>query len=86
VSGFPVIPGNTIKADQEHVARHIENLKKMSYTKMLEDVIRDPSDSNIAIIRIVADMPLAMTTRWTLIGTWAAVAAAVAAVLVAALR
>ena len=75
-------PGNTIKAPTAKVAEHVENLKKMSYLEMLDDAVRDPSDSNVAIIRIVADMRLATTTRRTLIGTWTAVAVAVAAVVI----
>ena len=75
--------GNTIRADQEHITRHVENLKKMSYLEMLDDAVRNPTDSNIAIIRIVPDMRLATTTKRTLIGTWAAVVLALAGVVIA---
>jgi hypothetical protein len=74
--------GNTIKAPPAKVAEHIEDLKKMSYLEMLDDVVRDSSDSNVAMIRIVADMRLATTTKRTLVGTWAAVAVAVVAVVI----
>ena len=83
MSAVHVGPGNTIKAPPDKVAEHVENLKKMSYLEMLADAVRDPSDSNVAIIRIVADMRLATTTRRTLIGTWAAVVLALARVVIA---
>jgi hypothetical protein len=83
MSGFQQLPRDTIKADQEHLAQHIENLKKKTYLEMLDEVVIDPSDSNVAIIRIVADMRLATTTKRTLIGTWAAVVLALAGVVIA---
>ena len=88
MSGFQYVyaPGETIKADPEHIKQHIENLSKMSYKEMLDDVVRDPTDSNVSIVRIVADMRLATTTKWMLVGTWAAVVVAVVAVLIAVIH
>ena len=51
--------------------------------EMLDDVKRDYSDRNLAIVRIVADMRLAKTTVWTLVGTWAAVVVSLVAVVIA---
>jgi hypothetical protein len=78
----PALPGDTIKASPDKVAEHVEHLKKFTYQQMLDDAVRDPSDSNLAIIRIVADMRLATTQQRTLIATWAAVAVALVAVII----
>jgi signal peptidase I len=74
--------GFTVNAGPEDVSTHIEHLKKFTYMQMLEDVKRDYSDRNLTLVRIVADMRLARTTVRTLIGTWAAVAVAIVAVVI----
>jgi hypothetical protein len=35
----------------------------MTYKDLTADAMRNPSNSNIAIVRLVADMKLAQTTR-----------------------
>jgi len=48
-----------IKMDPAYVERRVEVLKKVSYDELLAEVVNRPSDTNVALVRLVADMLLA---------------------------
>lgn len=74
-----------IQASPEHVTRHIENLWLMTYREIALDVGRDPRDTNVAIVRLVADMKLAQATRRVMIAAWFTVTVTAVGVIVAIL-
>jgi|GEM_PF-6246290 hypothetical protein len=82
--------GDTVSAHRDDVTAHINNLWPMTFRELALDCGRDPSNSNIAIVKIVSDMRLAEATdqmrvesRRMRIATWAAVGVALIGVLVA---
>lgn len=52
-----------ITASPADVARHIDRLMGLSFEDLAAEVGRDPKNSNVAIVRLVADMRLAALQR-----------------------
>lgn len=80
---------DAITAGSDDVTKQINNLWKKSFQDLALDCGRDPTDSNIAIVRIVSEMRLAEETSRMRFASWAAVVVAllvgVASVLVASI-
>lgn len=69
-------PPDQIVARSGDVTKHISSLWPLSFRELALDCGRDPSDSNVAIVRIVSEMRLAEETRRMRLATWMAVAVA----------
>ena len=78
-----VVPGvDAIQASTAHVTKHINTLWVFRHKDLARDIGRDPRDTNVAIVRLVADLRLAQATRRAMVAAWVAGLAAVAAIVV----
>lgn len=74
---------STIRASSGDVTEHIERLWGEKLKDVALDAGRDPTDSNVEIVRIVTELRLAQETRGLRIATAAAAIAAALAALAA---
>lgn len=70
---IPTSAKDQIQAGPADVTKHVNSLWQMTFRQMAQDGARDPSDSNIAIVRLVADMRLARVTKWVMLAGWGTV-------------
>jgi hypothetical protein len=68
-----------IRAGTQKTTEHIQHLWDLGFRELALDCGRDPSDSNVAIVKIVSEMRLAEETRRMRIAAWAAVIVAAVA-------
>ena len=73
---------NDIVATPAEIYKHINTLWEYSHKDLALEVAQDARNSNVAIVRLVADLKLAQATRRAMLAAWVAGIAAVAAIVV----
>ena len=63
--------GDAIQASPADVTKHITSLWECTYKELALEAGRDPGNGNVAIVKVVADMKLAQTTRRAMWAAWA---------------
>ena len=76
-------PTDQIQAPPEYVTKHVASLWECTHRQLALDVGRDPRDTNVAIVRLVADMKLAQATRRATLAAWCTVTVTAVGVLIA---